>query len=65
MIGMALEEWKVDRQPANIEATCEKVDSATTAEEREKMIPVVRDCIASDNCESFTACAIPIVSARW
>ncbi len=65
LIAMALEEWKVDRQPANIEASCEKVDTATTAEERERMIPVVRDCLASETCESFTACAIPIVSARW
>ncbi|MBP8808242.1 MAG: hypothetical protein KBG48_08690 [Kofleriaceae bacterium] len=61
VIAKAMEEWATDSQPAALAATCQKVTTSLTAEQREGQRAGATACLAQTACDAYASCAIELM----
>ena len=59
LVGLALEEWKVDSTDQAIDATCDKATA------HPELIEKAEACMSQSACDAFSACTVEILSSTW
>lgn len=65
MMTTARSEWANDSTDASISATCDDILAKMPPEQAEGMTGQANQCLATDACQAFVDCVIPMTVAMW
>lgn len=65
LVATARSEWANDSTDASISATCDTILAKMPPEQAEGMTGQANQCLATDACQAFVDCVIPMTVAMW